>query len=153
MLNPDYRDMLSALSAENVEFLLVGAFAMAAHGLVRATGDMDLWIRATPENAQRAWRALRAFGAPLFDISIVDLSTPDVVFQIGVAPTRIDILTSIDGIIFDEAWPHRLLLPVGDHTVPVISKADLVRNKRAAGRPKDLADVAWLEQSHTPNPD
>lgn len=97
MLNPDYRDMLSAFCEERVEFLLVGAYAVAAHGFPRATGDMDLWIRPTVENARRSWRALARFGAPLDNVTEEDLRTPGIVLQIGVAPRRIDVMTAIDG--------------------------------------------------------
>lgn len=149
MLNPDFRDMLSALYAEDVEFLLVGAYALAAHGYPRATGDMDIWIRCSETNTRRIWQALQRFGAPLTDLTLDDLKTPDTVFQIGVAPRRIDILTSIDGVEFDEAWSQRQLIEVEGHRLAVISRAHLLQNKRASGRPKDLADVAWLE-SDTP---
>lgn len=143
-MNPDYREMLSALSAEGAEFLLVGAFALAAHGLPRATGDIDLWVRPSAQNAVRVLHALRAFGAPAGDLTPSDLSDPDVVFQIGVAPRRIDILTAIDGVTFDEAWPERETLPIEGLMVPVLSRRHLAQNKRASGRPKDLADLAWL---------
>lgn len=145
MLNPDFRDMLSALNAEHVEFLLVGAYALAAHGLPRATGDMDVWIRCSDENAQCVWRALQRFGAPLAELTLDDLKTPDTVFQIGVAPRRIDILTSIDGVEFDEAWPQRMIIEVEGQTFAVLSRVHLLRNKKASGRPRDLADAAWLE--------
>lgn len=145
MLNPDFRDMLSALHAEHVEFLLVGAYALAAHGLPRATGDMDIWMRCSDENAQRVWRALQRFGAPLADLTLDDLKTPDTVFQIGVAPRRIDLLTSIDGVEFDEAWPQRMNIEVEGQTFAVLSRAHLLQNKKASGRPRDLADAAWLE--------
>ncbi len=145
MLNPDFRDMLSALNAEHVEFLLVGAYALAAHGLPRATGDMDIWIRCSDENAQRVWRALQCFGAPLTDVTLDDLKTPNTVFQIGVAPRRIDILMSIDGVEFDEAWPQRMTVEVEGQTFAVLSRVHLLQNKKATGRPRDLADVAWLE--------
>jgi hypothetical protein len=145
LLNPDYRDMLFALSEESVDFLIVGAFALAAHGLPRATGDIDVWVRPTRENAERVWRALARFGAPLLDLSLDDLMTPGVVFQIGVAPRRIDILTSIDGVEFDEAWSARRPLEVEGCALATLSREHLLANKRAAGRPKDLGDVAWLE--------
>lgn len=147
MLNPDYRDMLSALSEEGAEFLVVGALALAAHGLPRATGDIDIWVRASQANAERVWRALRRFGAPTRDLAPEDLAAPDVVFQIGVAPRRIDLLTSIDGVTFDEAWPERMIVELEGLFLPVIGRAQLIRNKRASGRPKDLADLSWLEQS------
>lgn len=145
LLNPDFRDMLSALNAEHAEFLLVGAYAMAAHGFPRATGDMDIWIRCSDQNAQRVWQALQRFGAHLADLTLDDLTTPDMVFQIGVAPRRIDILTSIDGVEFAEAWEERLMIEVEGQTFAVISRAHLLKNKKASGRPQDLADVAWLE--------
>ena len=144
-MNPDFRDMLSALNGEGVEYLLVGAYALAVHGLPRATGDIDLWLRATPENARRALAALRRFGAPLADLGERDLTTPGTVFQIGVAPRRIDLLTSIDGVTFDDAWRSRLETELEGLRVPVLSREDFVRNKRALGRPKDLADIAWIE--------
>lgn len=144
-MNKDYRDMLSALSGENADFMLVGAYAMAAYGLPRATGDMDIWIRRSPENAQRVWRALVVFGCPLHDLTADDLQTPEIVFQIGVAPRRIDIVTSIDGVEFEDAWPDRYEAELQGARIPVISRSHLVQNKRAAGRPKDVADVAWLE--------
>jgi hypothetical protein len=146
VLNPDFRDMLSALYAEGAEFLLVGAYALAAHGLPRATGDMDIWVRCSEENAGRVWRALQRFGAPLTGLTSDDLRTPDLVLQIGVAPRRIDILTAIDGVQFDEAWPERQVVEVEGLTIPVMGRAHLIQNKKAAGRPQDLADVAWLER-------
>ena len=147
MLNPDFRDMLSALQSENVEFLLVGAYALAAHGFPRATGDMDIWIRSTENNTQRVWSALMRFGAPLQDVTADDFKMPERVFQIGVAPRRIDILTSISGVQFDEAWPERKIVEVEGIAIPVIGRAHLVKNKKATGRPKDQADAAWLENA------
>lgn len=148
-MNPHFRDMLSALCAEGVEFLVVGAYALAAHGIPRATGDIDIWIRPTAENAQRVWRALKRFRAPLFDLTVEDLQTPEMVFQIGAAPQRIDILTSIDAVEFDEAWRNRKETEVAGQKLAVLGREDLIRNKRAIGRPKDLADVAWLESGQT----
>ncbi len=145
MLNPDFRDMLSALSAEGAEFLLVGAYAMAVHGYPRATGDMDLWIRPSDENAERVWRALKQFKAPMRNLSVEDLKSPDIVFQIGVAPRRIDVLTSIDGVEFDAAWAGRKMVDLEGQPVAVLGRADLLRNKRACPRPKDQADALWLE--------
>jgi hypothetical protein len=137
--------MLSALSAENVEFLVVGAYAMAAHGCVRATGDLDIWIRPLPENADRVWRALTRFRAPLFDLTKDDLVNPDIVFQIGIAPNRIDLLTAIDGVGFDEAWEHRKTVVVEGRSVAALGRDQLIKNKKATGRPKDLFDVQWLQ--------
>jgi len=147
MLNPDFSDMLSAFTGESVEYLVVGAYALAAHGVPRATGDLDFWIRPTPENASRVLRALAAFGAPTADLALDDLTTPDLVFQIGVEPNRIDILTSIDGVTFDEARATMVLARIDGLEVPVLGREALIRNKRAVGRPKDLADVAQLESA------
>ena len=91
-MNPDFRDLLSAFNANSVEYLVVGAYALAAHGRVRATGDLDVWVRAAPENAARIMKALTQFGAPLHDLTLADLSRPGIVFQSGVAPLRIDTL-------------------------------------------------------------
>jgi hypothetical protein len=143
-VNGDFAEMLSALSGERVEYLVVGAYALAAHGLPRATGDLDIWVRATPDNADRVLRALRAFGAPLLDLSRDDLLRPDTVFQIGVAPGRIDLLTGLTGLTFEEAWPSRVTAIVEAQTVPVIGRGELLRNKEATGRPQDVADAAWL---------
>lgn len=148
-MNPDFLDMLSALSEEGAEYLLVGAYALAVHGLPRATGDLDIWISTTPENRRRVRRALERFGAPLHELEEEDLAADDLVFQIGLAPQRIDILTAIDGVDFEEAWPERFETEVAGQTFPVISRAHLARNKRASGRPQDLADLAWLEESST----
>jgi hypothetical protein len=100
--------MLSAFADAEVEYLLVGAYALAAHGHPRATGDMDLWVRRSSENAERVLQALSVFGAPLSDVETEDFQTPDTVFQIGVSPRRIDILTTISGVDFQEAWPERM---------------------------------------------
>jgi len=145
-MNRDFAEILSALSAAGAESLVVGAHALAAHGRPRATGDLDIWIRPTAANAEKVWAALVRFGAPLSALRKEDLQTPQTVFQIGVSPVRIDILTSIDGVEFDAAWQRRLALDIEGQTVFLLGKDDLIRNKRAAGRPQDLADVAALEQ-------
>ena len=144
-MNPDFAEMLAALSAAGAEFLIIGAHAVAAHGYPRATGDLDIWIRSTPENAERVWKALVSFGAPLQLFALTDLSTPGMVLQIGLPPNRIDLLTSISGAEFETAWGRRLLVDVQGQTWPFLGREDLLSNKRAAGRPKDLADVANLE--------
>lgn len=145
-MSPDFRDLLSAFNAHRVEYLVVGAHALAAHGHVRATGDLDVWIRPESANASRVLEALQAFGAPLQDLTRDDLTRAGTVFQIGVAPIRIDVLTHIDGVSFDEAWAGRLIARFADVQVPVLSAKDLIRNKRAVGRPQDVADVEWLEK-------
>ncbi len=144
-LNRDYYDMLSALCDAKADFLVVGAFALAAHGYPRATGDIDIWIRRTADNANRVMAALQQFQAPLMGLSKEDLQTPGVVFQIGVAPRRIDILTSISAVEFEEAWQERKEVNVDGLRFFVIGRESLIRNKRATGRPKDELDARWLE--------
>ena len=148
MLNPDYRDMLSAFAEAEVEYLLVGAYALAVHGHPRATGDIDLWVRPDAENAERVLQALKAFGAPLAQISADDFTQPEVVLQIGVSPRRIDILTSIDGVDFAEAWPERMEITLEHLKIDVISRRHLIQNKRAVGRPQDEADIDHLERGN-----
>lgn len=125
--------------------MLVGAYAVAAHGLPRATGDIDLWIKCSDENATRVWRALRQFGAPLENLKQDDLMKSGTVIQLGVSPRRIDILTEITGVLFAEAEPQRLMLNIEGIQIPVIGRTHLIKNKRAVGRPQDQADVARLE--------
>jgi hypothetical protein len=144
-LAADVRDLLHAFSDHDVRFLVVGAYALAVHGRPRGTGDLDLWVEATAENGARAYAALRAFGAPLHDLTMADLSTPGVVFQIGLPPLRIDVLTSIDGVRFADAWRRRVRATFEDVGVSVIGIADFIANKRATGRLKDLADIEALE--------
>lgn len=143
-MNRDFIDLLQAFAAADVRFLVVGAYALAAHGRPRGTGDLDLWIDATPENASRVVRALRTFGAPLVEVQEADFASPGIVFQVGVPPGRIDILTELTGLTFAEAWPTRIRRPFGEVEVDFIGLDALIRNKRALGRPKDLADVDGL---------
>ena len=136
--------MLVALNDAEAEYMVVGAYAMAAHGCPRSTGDIDFWVRATPENAKRVWTALSNFGAPMPQIAVEDFSTPDIVFQIGIAPQRIDILTSVSGVEFGDAWPDRLVADLEGLTAHVIGRKHLLQNKLAAGRPKDIVDADIL---------
>jgi hypothetical protein len=145
-VNRDYLDMLDALSAAGAEYLVVGAHAVAVHATPRATGNLDLWIRATPDNARRVWRALVAFGAPLNELTETDLATAGVVYQIGRAPNRIDLLTSITGVQFEEAWTHRIAADLEGRSIPVLGRVELIANKKAVGRLRDLADVEDLER-------
>jgi hypothetical protein len=144
-MDRDFAEMLSALSEAGAEYLVVGAHALAAHGLPRATGDLGIWIRPTATNAVGVRQALKRFGAPLHELRQEDPTTPDLVFQIGIVPARIDLLTSITGVSFEEAWPGRLVVRVAGLEVSTIGRNELIRNKRAVGRPRDLADVAELE--------
>lgn len=147
-MNRDFRDLLAEFNARQVEFLLVGAHALAAHGHVRATQDLDIWVRPSPENAKRVLEALRAFGAPLHDLTEKDLATPGVIFQIGVEPIRIDVLTVIDGVGFHEAWAERMISQYGDQPVGVLSREHLIKNKLTVARTQDLADVEALNRKN-----
>jgi predicted nucleotidyltransferase len=153
MLNDDYRDMLLALSGETVEYILIGAYAMAVHGHIRATGDMDIWVLPSKRDAEAVLRALRRFGAPSGELSAGDLQQDGVVYQIGIAPRRIEILTSISGVRFKEAAEHATMVAIDGIDVPVIGLDDLISNKRATGRAQDLADAEALQRlKDTANP-
>lgn len=143
-MNPDFVDLLRALRDAEARFLVVGAYALAHYGRPRATGDLDIWIDASPENAPRIMHALTAFGAPLAEVSESDFSRPGVVFQIGVPPGRIDVLTELTGLTFAEAWPTREGGVFGGLRVDFIGREAFIRNKRATGRAKDLGDIEGL---------
>lgn len=140
-MNQDFVEMLDALSVAGAEYLIVGAHALAAHGHPRATGDLDIWIRPTAENGEKVWQALVAFGAPLDQLRPEDLTSPETVFQIGIAPSRVDILTSLTALDFESAWSRRTIWKVEGRDLPFLSREDLIRNKTALGRPRDLADI------------
>ena len=153
-LNEDYLDLLRAFVRERVAFLIVGAHALAVHGVPRATGDLDLLVRPDPPNAERVITALRSFGAPLatHGVSAADFARPGMVYQIGVAPRRIDVLTAISGVSFEEAWAGHTQAELQGLRLPVLGRAALLRNKRAAGRTKDLADAEQLERLEGQSP-
>jgi len=145
-VNEDFRDLLSAFVDAGARFLVVGAHALAVHGIPRTTGDLDVWVEPTTENARRVWRALAAFGAPLNDWHVreADFARPDVVVQLGLPPYRIDVLTSITGVTFADAWDGRVSGHLLDVPVPFIGRDAFIRNKRATGRERDKRDVAAL---------
>jgi hypothetical protein len=144
--NPDFKDLFAALSARGADFLVVGAHAVAFHSAPRYTKDLDIWVRPTRENAIRVMTALRDFGAPMADLTLDDLATPGTVFQMGVEPNRIDILTRIEGVEFEAAWAGRQSSAYGDVPISVLGLTELIANKRTLGRPQDLLDVARLEK-------
>lgn len=152
MLNKDYRDMLHALSDERVKFLLVGAYALAAHGYPRATMDIDIWIMPSTENAEAVFKALRRFGSPLHDLTREDLQVKGTIFQIGVAPRRIDIITDASGLQFEETYQRSISVDIEGIEVHVPSIEDLILNKKASGRTKDLADAEALESLKSSEP-
>jgi hypothetical protein len=147
--NSDLIDLLGALNAAGAKYLIVGAYALAFHGRPRATKDTDIFIGADTENGRKVFQALRAFGAPLASLTESDLASPDTFFIMGRPPNQIDIITSIDGITFDEAWKNRIESTYAGVSVAYIAKNDLITNKRASARPQDLADVSHLEREDT----
>ena len=151
-LNRDFLDMIQALNSAEVEYLVVGAHAMAVHGVPRATGDFDIWVRPNRENGERVIRALNDFGAPVaaHGISLDDLETPDTVYQIGLPPRRIDLMTGVSGVSFADAWPSKVRVEIEGLSIPVIGREELIRNKRASGRAKDLIDLEILEKTSEP---
>jgi hypothetical protein len=152
--NDDFLDMLRALGEAGVEFVVVGAHAMAVHGVARATGDLDLVVRSSAENAARVVTALRAFGAPTdaHGLRADDFCVPGTVYQLGLPPRRIDLLTSLSGVSFDEAWSSRTEVEVDGMAVPFLGLDTLLRNKRATGRDKDLVDLRLLTGGGEPGP-
>jgi len=144
VINPDFRDLLHAFNAAEVRYLVVGAYAVTFHAQPRFTKDLDLWVEPSSENAPRVLAALKTFGAPVADLSLEDFANPDLVYQIGVAPNRIDVLMGVSGIEFEDAWPNRVPSNYGDCPIHVISRDDLIRNKRASNRPQDLLDLQAL---------
>lgn len=144
----DFVDLVECLRLEGCDFVIVGAHALAAHGAPRATGDLDVFVRADEENASRVFRALLRFGAPvaMHGVSERDFLAPGWVYQMGLPPHRIDIITEISGVTFDEAATDTIEGHLGRETVRCIGLDALIKNKRAASRPKDLADVETLEE-------
>ena len=134
MLNKDYRDMLHALFGNEVRFLVVGAYALAAYGYPRATGDIDIWVDTSLENSKKIYASLTEFGAPLADILEKTFTEKGIIFQIGIAPRRIDIITSIDGVDFQEAFEQKEIIEVDGLKIPFLSKEDLIKNKLSTGR-------------------
>jgi len=145
-LDQDFSEFLQLFLDNEVRFLIVGGYAMAAHGLPRYTGDLDAWVWIDPENAERIVKALGAFGFSSLGISPEDFESESLVVQLGFPPHRIDLLTSIDGVSFDEAWLRRVVVSANGLPIPFIGRDDLLVNKKAAGRPQDIADAQRLEQ-------
>lgn len=143
----DFRDLLSALSDADARFLVVGGYAVGVHGRPRATKDLDVWVEPTRVNAERVLAALADFGAPAGELTAEELATPGTGFMMGRPPTRIDLLTRISGVEFAAAWRRAVVAELAPGcSCRVLSIDDLIMNKRAAGRPQDLADVDALER-------
>lgn len=145
-IDSNFEELLSLFIDRGVRFLVVGGYAYSSYGIPRGTKDLDLWVDATPENAEKTWRALAEFGMALGKIVPSDLSRPGPWLQFGREPQRVDVLTHVDGLVFAEAWKHRALRRMGGVDAPMLSIDDLIANKRAVGRPQDVADVEVLER-------
>lgn len=152
MISPssDWIELLRGLNAASARYLIIGAHALGNYGAPRATGDLDIWIDRTPQNARIVYQVLADFGAPLGELTVEDLQGDDLVFAIGIPPLRIDILTDASGITFEDAWKARADGFLGDAPTHYIGRAQLIVNKRATGRMKDLADVEALESGESP---
>ena len=143
-MHQDFLDLLRAFIDGNVRFLIVGAYALAVHGRPRATGDLDLWVDATTENAAKVMSALEQFGAPTSQVTAEDFSRPGVVFQMGLPPLRIDVLTELSGLTFSEAWSTRTQAAFGPVMAGVIGREAFIKNKRDTGRARDIGDIEAL---------
>lgn len=146
MLNKDYKEMLQLLLEEQVDFILVGAYALGAHGYPRATGDIDIWVKADEINSINIYKALEKFGTPVDQIKMNDFASEGIVFQIGVTPRRIDIITQIDGVSFDEADEDKIIVEVEGLKLPILSFDKLLKNKLSTGRERDELDVKLLKK-------
>ena len=146
-MNSDFKELLHLFSATKVRYLVVGGYAVMRYTQPRYTGDIDVLVEPSAENAERVYSALKKFGAPVSTLSPQDFAQPGYFYQMGVPPNRIDILMSIAGVEFQDAWTRKELAVIDGQKIAFIAKGDLIASKRAAGRPKDLADLEALEQS------
>lgn len=146
ILAQDFEDFITLLNKHKVQYLVVGGYALAMHGKPRHTGDLDIWINITDKNATRILKCINAFGFGMLGFTKDDFMEPGYINQIGYPPLRIDILTSIDGVGFEEAYANKLMVVENEITIPFISLQELIKNKKATGRPQDLLDVKQLQQ-------
>ncbi|MFH1798590.1 MAG: hypothetical protein ABH844_04540 [Candidatus Omnitrophota bacterium] len=147
MLNEDYKEILQILLNNKVKFLIVGAYAMGAQGYPRATGDFDIWVEPTPKNSKKVYNSLAEFGAPLEQINTGTFTKKRIIFQIGVIPRRVDILTFIDGVKFNKAHKDKENIEIEGLTIPFLSRENIIKNKKATGREKDKLDVKYLKNN------
>ena len=150
MLSRDFKEFIESLNANAVEYLVVGGYALAAHGHPRYTGDLDIWVSQQPANLTRLMAALNTFGFGSVGLSVQDFAAPDAVVQLGYPPGRIDLLTGIDGVHFDDCFARRQVMRVSGADLPIIHVDDFKTNKRATGRFKDLADLEALGDDPEP---
>jgi hypothetical protein len=144
-LAPDFDEFIGSLNAHGVEFLIVGAYALAFHGAPRFTGDLDLFIRPTLANAAKVLDAVRAFGFPVEELQPRDLTDPRRILEMGIEPLQIRVMSDISGVSWEDAWQTRAAGTCGTHAVGFLGREAFLQNKRAAARPKDLGDIDALE--------
>lgn len=149
-INSDFRDLLCEFNAAEVRYLVVGAYAVFVHAQPRYTKDIDVWVDASADNAPKVFEALTKFGAALSQVAASDFSRPGITFQMGVEPNRIDVLTQISAVSFDEAWPARFEASYGDQRIWLLGREQLLQNKRAVGRPQDVLDIEMIERAKKP---
>jgi hypothetical protein len=145
--NPDYKDLFRIFSEEQVEYLVVGAHAVVFYAEPRYTKDIDIWVRPTPENANKVWTALKKFGAPLGNVTPHDFTDSTMVYQIGIAPNRIDILMGVEGVEFENAWKNKVGSAYDGIPIHILGRSDLIKAKQTTKRPQDLLDLERLKQS------
>ena len=147
LTSPDFKELLNLFEKHEIRYLIVGGYAVMKYSEPRFTKDLDVWIATDPENADAVYAALREFGAPLANLTADDFTHKDYFYQMGRPPLRIDIMMSIPGIEFEEAWKNREVIELDDHTIPFISRSDLIRAKKASGRPQDKIDIDNLKKA------
>jgi predicted nucleotidyltransferase len=152
-MNSDFKELLKIFAERKVKYLIIGGYAVAKHAEPRYTKDLDIWISNSKENAERVYQSLKDFTAPLTDITVEDFTVPTMVFQIGIEPSRIDILMGLKDLNFDECWQRRATATIGELEIYFISLDDLIFNKQLAGRPQDLRDVEILQLKKLTKPE
>jgi len=143
-VQPDFKELFELLNAHKAEFIIVGAYALAFHGVPRFTGDIDIFVKPDPENAKKILSALEEFGFGSLDLTTSDLQDPDKVVQLGVAPVRVDLITSLTGVSWQEAFSGKVQGTFGNVPVYYLGRKEFLSNKKALGRKKDLADIEAL---------
>jgi len=143
-LAPDFNEFFTLLNDQRVEFVVVGAYALALHGAPRYTGDMDILVRPTPDNAERLLCAIRHFGFPAPELTVGTIVATTCLIQMGVPPVQLHIMSHIDGVTWDDVWSDHEIGVLSSQAIPFLGRRSFLANKRAAGRPKDLADIAAL---------